>query len=84
MKIWKIITSHRIITLIVLFLILTGFCIYYYDNFRNYQEHPGTGTIIASYPEGELVAVSGKVTETFPGGLSWWITIRAIQWPTGF
>ena len=65
---WNIFTRNRIITLLILFLILVGLCIYYYDNFRNYQEHPGTGTIIASYPEGELVAVSGKVTETFPGG----------------
>lgn len=68
MKIWKIITGHRIITLIILFLILTGLCIYYYDNFRDYQEHPGIATIVVSYPEGELVAVSGVVTETFPGG----------------
>ncbi len=65
---WNTITGHRIITLLVLFLILVGLCIYYYDNFRDYQEHPGTGTIIASYHEGELVAVSGKVTETFSGG----------------
>lgn len=65
---WKIVTGNRIITLLILFLILVGLCIYYYDNFRSYQEHPGTGTIVASYPEGQMVAVSGRVIQIFPDG----------------
>ncbi len=64
---WKII-SNRALILIFLFLILIGLCIYYYDNFRDYQEYPGTGTIVTSYPIGKMVAVSGTVTQTFDGG----------------
>lgn len=64
----NIITHHRFITILVLFLILVGLCIYYYDNFQNYQEHPGTGAVLKSYPAGEMVAVDGSITQTFPGG----------------
>ena len=65
---WSIFTKHRVLTILVLLLVLAALCIYYYDNFRNYQENPGTGTIITSYPQGDVVAVSGTVTRTFPGG----------------
>jgi hypothetical protein len=68
MNFWKTITRQRFITILVLFLVLIGLCIYYYDNFQNYQEHPGTGAVLKSYPTGEMVAVSGTVTQTFPGG----------------
>jgi hypothetical protein len=68
MKFPNTITRHRFITILFLFLILVGLCIYYYDNFQNYQEHPGTGAILKSYPTGEMVAVAGTVTQTFNGG----------------
>lgn len=65
---WAIITKHRVITILVLLLILAGLCSYYYDNFTNYQDNPGTGSIVKNYPEGEMVGVAGSVTETFQGG----------------
>lgn len=67
-KYWNIITGNRIVTLLILFLILIGLCSYYYDNFMDYQEYPGTGTIVTSYPEGEMVAVSGYVPQILPDG----------------
>ena len=61
------ITGNRVIIFLVLFLILVGLCIYYYDNYMTYQDHPGTGAILLSYPEGQMVAVSGTVTSISPG-----------------
>lgn len=62
------IPGKRIISLLILFLILVGLCIYYYDNFMAHQEYPSLGVVVNNYPEGNMVSVSGTVTETFDNG----------------
>lgn len=64
----KKITANRILLIFILFLILAGLCIYYYDNIYDQQVYPSTGAVVKYYPEGKMVAVSGTVTETFNGG----------------
>ncbi|MCE5213850.1 MAG: hypothetical protein LLF83_03920 [Methanobacterium sp.] len=58
----------RVISIIILFLILTGLCIYYHDNIWEKQLYPSTGVVVKYYPQGEMVAVSGTVTEIFNNG----------------
>lgn len=58
----------RVISILILFLILVGLCIYYQDNIWEKQLYPSTGVVVNYYPVGELVAVSGTVKETFNGG----------------
>lgn len=60
--------NKRILSLLILILILSGLCLYYYDNFRDHEEYPSVGTILLNYPEGKMVSVSGTVTGTFQEG----------------
>lgn len=52
----------RIITGFILILILTILCINYNTNYESNLEYPSTGAILAEYPEGSTVYVSGEVT----------------------
>lgn len=60
--------KNRIFLLIFLILILTGLCIYHVENFRQHQDYPSIADVLSSYPEGQMVSLSGAVTEIFPGG----------------
>ena len=60
--------KNRIILLIFLILILTGLCLYYVENFKQHEDYPTGQDLLSSYPEGQLVSVSGSVIQTFPGG----------------
>ena len=62
------ITGNRALMLLLLFLILLGLCIYYYDNYQSYQQLPNTDSILNNYPEGKNISVSGTVTQTFSNG----------------
>lgn len=64
----KKLTKNRILLILILFLILAGLCIYYYDNIYQEQDYPSAGAVVNYYPEGEMVSVSGTVSKTFPGG----------------
>lgn len=70
---------YRVFIFIILFIILCGLCIYYYDNFQVHQKYPTEGTIIKSYPDGQLVTVSGTVIETFPDGFFMEDTYHDVQ-----
>lgn len=62
------IPGKRIISLIILFSVLVGLCFYYEQNFREHQNYPTLGAVVTDYPQGEIVSVSGTVTQTFPHG----------------
>ncbi len=62
------IPGKRVIIILILILILSGLCIYYYDNINQKQAYPSTGAVVNYYPLGEMVSVSGTVSETFQGG----------------
>jgi hypothetical protein len=64
----KKLTKNRILTIPILILILIGLCIYYSDNIWEKQSYPSTGVVVTYYPLGEMVSVSGTVSNTFPGG----------------
>jgi hypothetical protein len=57
---------HRILSLLILFLLLVGLCIYYNENFMMHQDYASQGAIMKNYPQGNLVVVSGSITKTFP------------------
>lgn len=65
---FKRIGKNRIFLFLILILILSGLCIYYTDNYMKYQNYPSTANILAHYPEGKTVAITGTVTQAFPGG----------------
>ena len=63
----KILTSRKFI-FIGLILALILLCTYYSANYQKHLEHPNTGIILKDYPYGEMVAVSGEVTEVNNNG----------------
>lgn len=58
--------KRRLLTAAILLVILAGLCIYYQENYKIHQ-YPDTAVILKSYPAGETVSVSGKVTSTSSG-----------------
>ena len=62
------IIRNRIVLFLLLTLILTSLCIYYADNFMYHQKYPSIEIILNDYPEGEIVSVTGTVTQTIPDG----------------
>lgn len=60
--------KNRLLLLIFLLLILTDLCFYYVENFSQHEDYPSIKDVLSSYPEGQLVSISGTVIQTFPGG----------------
>lgn len=53
---------------LILILILSLLCVYYYNNYEVNAEYPSVKTIISSYPEGEIVSVGGVVSGIYSNG----------------
>jgi len=65
-KILKKISNQRILVFTILFLILAGLCIYYNENFILHQEYSSLSAVKKNYNQGDLVVVSGSITQTSP------------------
>lgn len=63
-------SKKRLATAVILIILLTGLCLYYQENYQKHTNYPDTTMILAHYPLGEYVSVSGDVTSVYTGGFN--------------
>lgn len=58
----------KLLSVVFLLSILYGTCSYYNENYETNRDYYTLKTILSDYPEGQMVSVSGVVTEVYDNG----------------